>query len=546
MFSPWPHQVSGVDEVRREIEAGQRRICLTSPTRGGKSWMMLKLCEVIRELFGDGAGTLLIANTIMLVEQLVEDTDASGFEAGLVAAGYAPDLMAHVQVASIQTLHKRWKAGKMELPPARLVIIDEAHNETGARAQEIINEYIARGAFVVLVTATPIGIDHLATRLVVAGRNSDLRECGAIVPAQTYAPDEPTLKAFKKHRAQILEFRKEVKQPLMEVICGRSIEHFRKLNPTNRPSIGFPPGVEESLWFAQRFTAAGIPSAHIDGERIWLNGETLNTNKKNRERLKAASKSGEVVVVFNRFVLREGVTFSWLSHCLLLSTFDSLKAYLQAVGRILGQYYVDGVPQLEHVTLQDHGGNFWRFDSVNCDRVWVLGKSDVQYQSEHLEEFKLKTKPEPIVCPKCAKVRYRGVVCPACGYAFRGRTRMVIETNGQLREVRGDIFRKRRVAQDPTLKDKWVQVVCRCRNANRTMNQARALFQQENNGLVPRDDWPFMPARKSDWYRLAKEVFPPKRKPGRESANSSEPLFEGVPATGPSLLDQYLAAIQGA
>jgi superfamily II DNA or RNA helicase len=531
VHSPWPHQVSGVADVHRLIELGERRIVLTSPTRGGKSWMMLKMCQW-------GFDSLLIANKKILIDQLFEDTEVADLKAGLVASGYAPDVLARVQVASIQTLHKRWKAGQMELPPAQLVIVDEAHNETGPRAVQIVDEYIARGAIVVLVTATPIGINHMATRMVVAGRNSDLRSCGAIVPAQTYAPDEPTLKAFKKQRAAIIELRKEVKETMMEVICGRSIEHFRRLNPTSRPTIAFPPGVADSLWYAQRYSSAGIPSAHIDSNRIWLNGRTLNTNKKGRDALRAASKNGDVTVVFNRFVLREGVTFSWLSHCMFLCTFGTVKAYLQAGGRVLGQYNVDGVPQLSEVTIQDHGGNFWRFDSLNCDRVWSLGKSDRQYQDEHFEEFRGKTKPEPIVCPKCSKVRYRGVVCPGCGYAYKGRTRMVIETNGRLHEVRGDIFRPRRVAEDPTLKDKWVTVVCRCRNAKRTMNQARSLFQRENQGQMPSPDWPFMPSRPSDWYLPAAKLFPPKKKPANVEPR---PLFDGTE----SVLDQFMAAVKG-
>lgn len=527
MFSPWPHQVDGVNGVIELIVAGQRRIVLTSPTRGGKSWMMFKLSEWGLENLGD---VLIIGNKTILVEQLFENTASYGMECGLVAAGYAPDLMAKVQVASIQTLHRRWKKGEIELPPAKLVIIDEVHNEKGARTVEIVNQYIEAGAVVVGVTATPIGIDHMFNRLVVAGRNSDLRECGAIVPAHTFAPDEPTIKAFKKQRREIIELQEAYRDEIKQVTCGRSIEHFRRLNPDMKPSIAFPPGVPESLWYAERYWEEGIPSAHIDAERIWMNGVTMNCTTKTRAKLKEASRTGEVAVVFNRFVLREGVDYPWLQHAILLCTFGSVKSYLQAGGRILGQYFVDGEPTLERVTIQDHGGNYWRHDSLNADRVWNLGTTDAQIQGELENNYRGGHKPEPIVCPKCSKVRYRGVVCPGCGFHYEGRKRMVIETNGRLHEVKGDIFKPRRVAKEPTLEDDWKRCVYRARNAGRTMNQARAIFQREHQGMSPNSTWAFMPARHADWYRKAADVYPPRKK---QQPESERPLLDAAPPITP-------------
>jgi superfamily II DNA or RNA helicase len=534
VFSPWPHQTEGVDGVIELIVAGQRRIVLTSPTRGGKSWMMFKLSEWALENLGE---VLIIGNKTILVEQLFENTAGYGIDCGLVAAGYAPDLLARVQVASIQTLHKRWKKGEIQLPAAKLVLIDEVHNEKGARTVEIVNEYIASGAIVVGVTATPVGIDHIFNRIVVAGRNSDLRDCGAIVPAHTYAPDEPTLKAFKKQRAQILELRKEYRDEMLQVICGRSIEHFRRLNPDMKPSIGFPPGVQESLWFAERYWEEGIPAAHIDANRIWMNGVTMNCTTKTRALLKSASQTGEVVVVFNRFVLREGVDYPWLQHALLLCTFGSVKSYLQAGGRILGQHFVDGVPQHDRVTMQDHGGNYWRHDSLNADRVWNLGKTDSQIQGELVDNYRGGHKPEPIVCPKCSKVRYRGVVCPGCNFAYEGRKRMVIETNGRLRAVHGDIFKPRRVSKEPTLEDDWKRCVYRARNADRTMTQARAIFRHEHAGMDPSDDWMLIPRRPADWYRKARDLYPPRKK---QKPEPPAPLFDS-PANDPFL--ELLASI---
>ena len=39
-------------------------------------------------------------------------------------------------------------------------------------------------------TATPMGVAHIYPHLIIAGRNSDCRACGALVPARIYAPSE--------------------------------------------------------------------------------------------------------------------------------------------------------------------------------------------------------------------------------------------------------------------------------------------------------------------------------------------------------------------
>jgi superfamily II DNA or RNA helicase len=428
--------------------------------------------------------------------------DAHGIEYGALASGYAPSIMANVQVASIQSVARWWQDKQIDLPPARLVIVDEIHNEKGDRMQNVLDEHERRGAVIVVVTATPIGIGHLARQLVIAGTTSELRDCGALVPADTFAPDEPSIRAFKPQTAGILQFKDEYKDAMQRTLIGRVLEHFPKHNPAGNPSILFAPGVPESLMFAHRFFDAGYTAAHIDAKRIWINGEAMPATRENRELLHELSRTGKVQVICNRFVMREGVNYPWLAHGILACTFGSLCSYLQACGRLLRAH-----PSLNHVTIADHGGNYWRYSSVNDDRQWSLDEDERHHATRRSELFRTKAAIEPTPCPKCGKIRIGTGKCPNCGHFWQGKQRTVIETDGRLRLVRGDIFRKRVYSERPELEKAWVRCVFRCRNSGRTFAQARGLFLKENYPYSPAPHYQYIPKSEAEWCLKIKDVL---------------------------------------
>lgn len=490
----WPHQTRGVKNIWSAFDRGVNRLAFAAPTGAGKSRIMVRLIE-------RGQPTVIYANRRMLTEQLSVGMEAAGIEHGIHMSGYGRTVWQNVQIASIQSAHGWWKKSQAELPHAELVIIDEVHNEKGERAQEIIEEHVKRGAKVVGFTATPVGIKHLVEELIVGATNSELRACGSLVMANTFAPDEPSLKAFKPKTKGLLQFRDEVKEAMLPVIFGRVIEHYHRLNPEQRPAILFASGVEESQWFAERLCAAGIPAAHIDGEKIWMEGVTMSSDRENRAKLADASRTGKIKVVCNRFVLREGIDWPWLFHGIFACTFGGICGYLQSGGRILRAH-----PDIDSVVIQDHGGNFWRHDSLNCDREWSLDDTEAKIAGQKAELYRTKQEAEPVVCPQCSAVRRGGITCAKCGFTYKGKKRFVIETDGSLQEVKGDIYKPRTVSTAPNAHKEWERCYWRCLNSGKTFAQARALFMRENNFTVPGGDFPLTPKREADWYRKVKDV----------------------------------------
>ena len=141
---------------------------------------------------------------------------------------------------------------------------------------------------VIPLTATPIGVGHMADELVVAGVTSELFKCGALVPAVTICADEPALEAFKSTTKGIIELRGEVREVMLKVIIGRVLEYYHRLNPDPLPEHPVRAGSGRIPVVYRGVQCAGIPWSHIDSKQIILNGEQMPATRENRERLREA------------------------------------------------------------------------------------------------------------------------------------------------------------------------------------------------------------------------------------------------------------------
>lgn len=312
----WPHQQKIVAESLAAIERGVRRNLVMCGTGGGKTWCMATLADHYRKL---NLKVAVYTNRKMLLSQMSDAFTRFGVPHGVRAAGYLEDHDHLVQICSLQTENVRTnKKMIQDLHDAKLVLCDEAHVLKGDSIRKILDEHVEADAFIVGFTATPIDLEDWYDSLIVAGQPSELRACGAVVPALHYGPDEPDLKALKKLRKMNAEgedfSENQVRSAMMTpTLFGRVSTWFHKLNPEHKPTLLFAPGVDESLWFAEQFTKAGIPAAHIDGDRIWLNGSFLSmgtdeTKRKSRELVLKMSRRGDVRVMCNRYVCLDAET----------------------------------------------------------------------------------------------------------------------------------------------------------------------------------------------------------------------------------------------
>lgn len=507
----WPHQVRGIADVLSAHHRGVRRVVLQSPTGGGKSKMIEGLIEHVRR---EMKAVSIYSNRKLLIDQLSDGLDKAGIAHGVRAAGFQDNRHMPVQISSFQTeqarVLKRDEFKRWDVHKADWVFVDEGHLQTAPRAQQIIGMHLEYGATVVYVTATPIEMAHVADELICAGTNSELRACGALVIAKHFGPDEPDMRELKAANlaAEITEGQQrkamgKAGSDQLARVFGRVYESFRAINKDERPSILFAPGVPESVWLAQKFETLGVKAAHIDGEDVWVDGEFHDSSRSLRDEILTDSRLGRIKVLCNRFVLREGIDAPWLSHGIFATIFGNLQTYLQSGGRLLRKH-----SSHDHVTIQDHGGNWWRYGSLNHDRIWNLAWTNAIHQGMRENRMRDKKEKEPVRCPGCGLILGTSV-CQGCGFVVASvpKCRPVVQLDGTLKEVKGDVFKPRRVLVKKNTIQLWTQCYFRAKNSKSrmTFRSAMGLFFKEN-WYWPPPTLPYMPLIEIDWFAPVADI----------------------------------------
>ena len=496
----WPNQRRAFYETVAAINRGVQRLCVTSPTGSGKSFSMV---DMINWSVENKKPTALYTQRKMLYDQTCGVLDREGIQYGKRAAGHDLDRNEDVQMCMVQSeISAVYKREHRLLHHAKLVLVDELHNQQGPTFRKVVDDHVAAGAACVGYTATPLDLEGV-DELIIAGTMSECLRIGSLVRPETYAPDEPDLKHIKRYVVgQELTAEENTKAIMRPGVFGRILKSWKQHNPDGLPTLLFGPDVAGSLFFAQEFCKAGIKAAHIDGEQIWCDGTYYDTDQGAREWLAEQSKSGEIKVVCNRFVLREGIDWPWIRVGSFATVFGALTSFLQSGGRLLRAY-----PGKDKCIILDHGGNWHRHGSLAVDRHWQLGQTNQRVGAERAERLRDKKEDEPITCPQCGKVRVNGAVCPACGFQAHKKARMVVQIDGTLREVKGEIYKPRIQKMFPNTQQLWTQMYWRARSKkwNATFRQAEAMFFRENYYWPPRT-LQFVPKDPKDFFCKVADV----------------------------------------
>lgn len=511
----WDHQTYAVSESVRRINEGETEFCITSPTGGGKATIALRLCE---HAIANGLTAIVMSNRRLLTDQLLRSLSGSGIRVGCRAADFESwtDLDAPVQIVSAQTeisrvLDARQKHGReAELHRGDILLADEAHLQRGDKTVEMFREYEQKyGTIRIGLTATPVGIGKIYKNgLIVAGNNSQLRACGALVWATRFEPRVLDLDKIRKSKTGVFsqsEGEDAAKAIWSQHVVANIWGSWKLLNPDARPGLGMAPGVKESLGLAQEFWKHGVNCAHIEAGGIFVDGKFKSTTEqKDRDELFARIRDGSVPHTWNRYVLREGINLPELYFLQLATPIADLKGYIQIVGRVLRAH-----PSKTMARICDHCGVIHMHGSPNMDR-------DAQWKQYFFEEDEDRitkdrneamTNPEgkessPITCPNpnCGAMRDSGPKCPACGTESDRSIRNVIQESGELREVEGDVFEKRKVVEKPETAKLWVGIYYQFKNAGKTFSQAVGYFKHVHH-YEPPQNLPLMPKSPEDLRR---------------------------------------------
>jgi superfamily II DNA or RNA helicase len=193
MIALRPFQLEVIEKVAQAIAAGERKLLIVAPTGSGKTVMA---AEHIARARARSQRVLFLAHRREIIDQTSQRLTEHGMPLGahgIILAGRDRDLrpQAGIQVASIDTLHHRHRRGAIELPPADVVIFDEAHRVRGRTREALMRNY--PNAVWLGLTATPCrgdgrGLGNIFDVLIEAPQTAELIALGTLVPAKVFAP----------------------------------------------------------------------------------------------------------------------------------------------------------------------------------------------------------------------------------------------------------------------------------------------------------------------------------------------------------------------
>lgn len=279
-------------------------------------------------------------------------------------------------------------------------------------------------AFHIGLTATPERLDGKGLkdyfREIVRGPSVQwLISNGFLSPYKLFAPASVNVSKF-----HILggDYKKDELNATMDkpTITGDAIKHYKRLADGKR-AVVFCVSIEHSKHVVSQFQAAGIPSAHVDGE----------TPTEERDEAVKKFAEGKIRVLSNVELFGEGFDLPSLEVAILLRPTASLGLYLQQVGRSLRVS-----SGKETALILDHVGNVSRHGLPDEEREWSL--------AGHAGHGKKGEKETTVrICGACFAAQKSGnPVCQFCGFVFEKKYRKVEEQDGELAEVDLDKLRK--------------------------------------------------------------------------------------------------------
>jgi DNA repair protein RadD len=416
-----PYQRETIADFHRRVEGGGHHILLVAPTASGKTVIG---AEIIRAKTRTRKSVLVLAHRREIIGQTSRKLHDLGIAHGIIQAGFPARPLEDVQVASIQTLWTRAiHRERMELPPADLLVVDEAHHCPANTYRKIIESYPK--AILLGLTATPCrgdgrGLGGIFDTLIECPQVATLIEQGFLVKTHVFAPVDPNLKGVRTQAGDYVETQLADRMDRPKLI-GDIVTHWHKLGE-RRKTVVFAVDVQHSIHLRDEFIQSGVRAEHIDG----------STPKAERDAALARLASGNIELISNCMVLTEGWDMPEVSCCVLARPTKKMSLYRQMVGRVLRP----ASGKTDAIVL-DHSGAVFRHGFVEDPVCWTLDPDRHAKSPTHIargEHYQSRL----LECTECGAIRAGGERCSHCGFLPQRPPKSIISEDGELAEVGRD------------------------------------------------------------------------------------------------------------
>lgn len=383
------YQTAAIDNLRDTLRRGVKRIVLQMPTGAGKTALA---GAIVRMAMERGKRVIFTVPALSLVDQTVDSFENDGvLEIGVMQAFHErTDGQAPVQVCSVQTLMRR------KIPPADLVIIDEAHVMFKFYKKWFNMPEWQNVPFIGL-SATPWakGMGDLYQELLIGTTTTKLIEDGYLSDFRCFAPSKPDLRNVRTIAGDYHEG--DLGEVMDDKTLVADIVKTWLAKAENRPTLCFAVNRAHAVHIQDQFLRNGVTAAYMDAF----------TKLPDRQEIQRRFTDGEVKVVCNVGVLTTGV--DWDVRCIILARpTKSEMLYTQIIGR--GLRTAEGK---DHCLILDHSDTVMRLGfvtDIHHDKLLSGEKSTGASVRE-------RETPLPKECPVCTALKpAKARVCPNCGH----------------------------------------------------------------------------------------------------------------------------------
>lgn len=433
-----PYQHDIINETRKLMIAGSKSILIQSPTGSGKTVLTAKMLESASQ---KTYISWFLVHRRELIKQSIRTFVDVNVKHGVISSGFGEDPLQLVQIASVQTLGRRYH--KVTKP--NLIIYDEAHHVAAGTWDKIYKAF--PDAYHIGLTATPERLDGKGLRpwfnkMVAGPKITWLIENGYLSLYKLFAPTTIDTEGVKMTGGDFNKKALAMRVYSSPTVTGDAVREYLKYAKGKR-AVAFCVSVQHSKEIAAKFNANGIRAAHVDGE----------TDQHIRDLEIRKFQDGEIDILCNVDLFGEGFDVPAIECVILLRPTNSLGLYLQQVGRALRP-----APGKDYAIILDHAGNVQRHGLPDEDREWSLdGKAARLRNSDG--------GPRVQLCPKCFAAKFPGrPKCIHCGHIFEVNAREIEHVEGELQEIdqkalkQQQIFQRKREQSNCRTKDELIQL----------------------------------------------------------------------------------------
>jgi DNA repair protein RadD len=401
IYTPRPYQDRLLNLCRKAIVDGHKTIMLQGATGMGKS---VVFSAIIRGGYEKGKTVLFLTHRRKIFNQV--EKYMAGIPFGVCIGGEKHDNWHPVQLAMVQSAHRRLDTSYSTLEPADIIIIDEAHtsaSETYLKVIERLQKNILIG-----LTATPIrkngyGLKKAGYTILIQGKDyggsiTELTNQGYLVPIRYYAPVEPDLTNVPvqsgDYNLKLLESRL-----LQGKVLDDIVPNWFKFSE-KRKTFVFASGIKHSIAIRDMFLKAGVSAEHVDG--LTPQGE--------QEAILKRFEEGITKVICSCDLYIEGCDIPSIGCVFIARSTKSLRIWMQMVGRGMRPDFPTGKKDM---ILIDHSGSFAEHGPVHEINDWKLDSSHKMTNSS--QAARKARNSIPIECPICSNIYTGQLKCPQCG-----------------------------------------------------------------------------------------------------------------------------------